>query len=232
MLDGKIFPQNFILRPGGGLEGHVRRETAQAAASGSTRDRVLALSNMDLGVVPLQLLMEAALAGLQDMAKSMNCQSTVGSSEYKKPGMEASLDTPEHFSKSRENAAESLKRLAASKTVLDGDWSLDGQAMVHSVEINQNPRIGNGKDRSMKLIVQIAHLTAGQYLLRLHLDKNNIEDEGLRILTHTLKCGFAPRLEILWLSENNITDVGGKVFGSALETSLECLTELYLFRLY
>lgn len=70
-----------------------------------------------------------------------------------------------------------------------------------------------------------------QYLLRLHLDNNNIEDEGIQILADSFtKDGFAPCLKILWLSENCITDKGAEVFGDALKTSLECLTEISLYR--
>ena len=83
----------------------------------------------------------------------------------------------------------------------DGSRSLERKRMVESIELNQNPLIGEGKDLSMKLIVQIAHLTAGQDLLRLHLDNNNIVDEGIRALADAFtRNRFAPRLEILWHS--------------------------------
>ena len=63
----------FILRPGGGLEGHFRKDTSQkaaasAATSAPSQDRVLVLSNMDVDVAALHLLMEAALAGLKEVA--------------------------------------------------------------------------------------------------------------------------------------------------------------------
>ena len=103
--------------------------------------------------------------------------------------------------------------------------------MVKSIELNQNPLIGEGKDISMKLIVQIAHLTAGQDLLRLHLDNNNIEDEGIRALADAFtRNRFAPQLEILWLSKNRITDDSAIVFGEALDKSLHHLIDLSLFQ--
>jgi len=46
-----------------------------------------------------------------------------------------------------------------------GSRPADRKRMVESIELNQDPLIGEGKDLSMKLIVQIAHLTAGQNLL-------------------------------------------------------------------
>ena len=41
---------------------------------------------------------------------------------------------------------------------------------------------------------------------------------------------FAPRLKILWLPENCITDAGADAFGVALQSSLMCLTELCLIK--
>ena len=41
---------------------------------------------------------------------------------------------------------------------------------------------------------------------------------------------FAPRLKILWLSDNCITDAGADALGGALQSSLMCLTEICLFR--
>lgn len=69
LSNGAVQNGEFILIPQGGLEGHVRRDTTQAASSGAkTREQVLVLSNMDVSVAQLQLLMEAALAGLQQAA--------------------------------------------------------------------------------------------------------------------------------------------------------------------
>ena len=81
----------------------------------------------------------------------------------------------------------------------------------------------------MTLLVQMAHLAAGQYLLRLHLANCQIEDEGTRVLTQAFAKGFAPCLQILWLSENCITDAGAGMLSDALLSSLKCLNELSLF---
>lgn len=124
-----------------------------------------------------------------------------------------------------------MESLAASKTLAEGQWTLDEKEAVQAVELNYNPLIGEGKGIAMKLIVQLAHLTAGRYLLRLHLDNNNIEDAGMQILADAfVKHDFAPRLRVLWLHNNRITDEGAGIFGKALESSLECVSELCLFR--
>jgi len=69
LKNGAIQNGEFLLSPQGGLEGHIRRDTAHAGASTTkSLDKVLVPSNMDVGVAQLQLLMEAALAGLQEAA--------------------------------------------------------------------------------------------------------------------------------------------------------------------
>ena len=226
------FQQSFILRPGGGVEAHVRTDSKKAGSA--ARDRVLALSNMNVSIDGLHLLMEAALAGLPEAATSDN----LADADNAMAPANDTTDTEEaeeasaQLSKSLETGELSwkLESLAASKTNADGERSLYMKDVVQSVELNQNPLVGHGKGRSMKLIVQLAHLAAGRYLMQMHLDNSNIEDEGIRVLTHAFNQGFAPRLKILWLSDNSITDVGAQTFGTALQSSLECLTELYLFR--
>ena len=235
-----------MLSPGGGLEAHVRKDTTQAAAAASEQswDRVLVLSNMDVDEAALQLLMEAALAGLKQAAapskdddnSATTDQTVPGSSNSKQPSNEteskqADLNTSKKVAKSLETASKSIESLAASTITAHGEQSLQGMHAVQSIELNQNPSIGRGKGKSMKLIVQIAHLTAGHSLLRLHLDNNNIEDEGIRVLADAFtKDRFAPHLQILWLNKNCITDVGADVFGEALENSLIHLIEICLAR--
>ena len=226
ILDDTNDAHNFTLRPGGGLEGHVRRDTTQQAASGG-KERVLTLANMNVGIYILQLLMEMALSYTPSSSTDANSSAVL---EEPLPQSNKSAGKNSHFSDSLLKASKSLQKLSASKIVADGEQLQDGKDMVQSIELNQNPLIGHGKGVCMKLIVQIAQLTAGRYLLRLHLDNNNIEDEGTRVLTRTLKRGFAPCLKMLWLSENCITDYGARLLGETLETSLECLSELYLFR--
>ena len=141
------------------------------------------------------------------------------------------LNKSAKFSNSLEAAAQSIKKWSASKTLTEGLPPLDAQSPVKSIELNENPRIGPGKGAAMKLLVQMAHLTAGQHLLRLHLAKNQIEDEGVGVLTDAFTTdGFAPRLQILWLSENCITDIGAGLLRQAIKASLECLAEISLFR--
>jgi hypothetical protein len=235
-----------VLRPGGGLEAHVRKDRTQAAAAASEQawDRVLVLSNMDVDVAALELLMEAALAGLKQAAapskdddnSATTDQTVPGSINGKQPSNEteskqADLNTSKKVAKSLETASKSIEHLAASTLKAHGEQSLKSTHAVQSIELNQNPSIGQGKGKSMKLIVQIAHLTAGHSLLRLHLDNNNIEDEGIRVLADAFtKDRFAPHLQILWLNENCITDVGADVFGEALENSLIHLIEICLAR--
>ena len=251
----------FILSPGGGLEVYCRKDTSQTAASaansGQGKDRVLVLSNMDVDVATLHLLMEAALAGLKEAAAvparvSAEISKTEGDnsiSTHTKGNVSIKNTSQEEASKQSGEFAEKVlaptkttkteKVLAATKTTktkltairttLDG-MSLDRKKMVESIELNQNPSIGKGKGQSMKLIIQIAHLTAGQYLLRLHLDNNNIEDEGMRVLADAFtRNRFAPRLQILWMSNNCITDASCEVFGEALEKSLDDLVDVSLF---
>ena len=108
-----------------------------------------------------------------------------------------------------------------------------------------------------------------QYLLRLHLDNNRIEDEGMQVLadafikdrcihqgwfrpmpqnsvvsnshkvttqiTKTAKCTKKMSIKLNFekfcrLSKNCITDDGAASFGEALQTSLECLNEISLYR--
>ena len=71
--------------------------------------------------------------------------------------------------------------MSASKTSSDGRRVLEEAEAVQSVELNENPRIGTGKGAAMKLVVQLAHMSAGQYLLRLHLANSQIEDEGVQV---------------------------------------------------
>ena len=173
---------------------------------------------MDVDVAALELLMEAALAGLKQAAapskdddSSATADQTVpGSSNSKQPSNEteskqADLNTSKKLAKSLETASKSIESLAASTLKAHGEQSLKSTHAVQSIELNQNPSIGQGKGKSMKLIVQIAHLTAGHSLLRLHLDNNNIEDEGIRVLADAFtKDRFAPHLQILWLNKNCI----------------------------
>jgi hypothetical protein len=242
----------FILSPGGGLEVYCRKDTSQTAASaansGQGKDRVLVLSNMDLDVAALHLLMEAALAGLKEAAAvparvSAEISKTEGDNSIPTPSVqpkekvginnaspEKALNKSVVFAEKLFAATQTAKtKLTAIRTTLDG-MSLDRKQMVQSIELNQNPSIGKGKGLSMKLIIQIAHLTAGQYLLQLHLDNNNIEDEGMRVLADAFtRNRFAPRLQILWMSNNCITDDSCEVFGEALEKSLDDLVDVSLF---
>jgi hypothetical protein len=199
---------------------------------------------MDVDVAALELLMEAALAGLKQAAApskdddniATTDQTVPGSSNSKQPSndtesKQADMNTSKKVAKSLETASKSIESLAASTLKAHGEQSLKSTHAVQSIELNQNPSIGQGKGKSMKLIVQIAHLTAGHSLLRLHLDNNNIEDEGIRVLADAFsKDRFAPHLQILWLNENCITDVGADVFGEALENSLIHLIEICLAR--
>ena len=229
--------QVFVLSPGGGLEAHVRKDTTQAAAAASEQswDRVLVLSNMDVDEAALQLLMEAALAGLKQAAAPSTAEdddkSNSKQASNETESEQADLNTSKKLAKSLETASKSIESLAASTLKAHGEQSLKSTHAVQSIELNQNPSIGQGKGKSMKLIVQIAHLTAGHSLLRLHLDNNNIEDEGIRVLADAFtKDRFAPHLQILWLNKNCITDVGADVFGEALENSLNQLIEICLAR--
>lgn len=225
--------QYLTLSPGGGLAGHIRKDTAQAAASAA--DRVLFLASMDVDMAALHLLMEAALAGLREGGAPTTLN--LGGSEKKddhtaspeKQGKAPS--TSAQFTELLETTAQSIQSLAASKTLTEGQETIVDKDAVQAIELNQNPLIGVGKGTAMKLIVQLAHLAAGRHLLRLHLDNNNIEDAGIQILADSfIKDGFAPRLQILWLHKNCITDVGAKALSTALESSLECVTELCIFR--
>jgi hypothetical protein len=148
----------------------------------------------------------------------------------KNASQEEALNESAEFAEKLLAATQTAKtKLTAIRTTLDG-MSLDRKKMVESIELNQNPSIGKGKGLSMKLIIQIAHLTAGQYLLQLHLDNNNIEDEGMRVLADAFtRNRFAPRLQILWMSNNCITDASCEVFGEALEKSLDDLVDVSLF---
>ena len=85
------------------------------------------------------------------------------------------------FEKLLHTASQSIQSLSASKTSSDGQRALDEAEAVQSVELNENPRVGAGKGPAMKLVVQLAHLAAWQYLLRLHLANNQIEDEGMQV---------------------------------------------------
>ena len=190
---------------------------------------------MDVDVVALQLLMEAALAGLKQASAPSTTKDHKDNSKHASSELEEIkddvLNTSTKLTKSLEAASKTIESLAASKATAHGEQLLDSKHAVQSIELNQNPMIGHGKGTSMKLIVQMAHLTAGQYLLRLHLDNNNIEDEGIRVLSEAFtKDRFAPQLEILWLDKNCITDAGADVFGEALEKSLNHLVEICLVR--
>jgi hypothetical protein len=239
----------FILRPGGGLEGHLRKDASQKATSaGALQDRVLVLSNMGVDVLALHLLMEAALSDPKeaavpdrgsDEASKANGGKNGAASEIEKSKREtarththAHTQTQLTFEKLLEQSKTNLTtRLTENREMPDGSRPPDRKKMVKSIELNQNPLIGEGKDISMKLIVQIAHLTAGQYLLRLHLDNNNIEDEGIRALADAFtRNRFAPQLEILWLSMNRITDDSIHVFDDTLKKSLHDLVDLSLFQ--
>ena len=134
------------------------------------------------------------------------------------------------FARKLKAAAQWVEGLSASQSLTEGVRSLDVQSAVQSIELNQNPRIGGGGGAAMTLLVQMAHLAAGQHLLRLHLANCQIEDEGTRVLTQAFAKGFAPRLQILWLSENCIADAGAAMLSDALLSSLECLAELSLSR--
>jgi Ran GTPase-activating protein (RanGAP) involved in mRNA processing and transport len=355
--DRRDAAQYFTLNPGGGLAGHIRKDTAQAAASAA--DRVLFLASMDVDMAALHLLMEAALAGLREAAPAKDptpdldrmcenfsirgiskyneknyCDAKITFAKGKTPGTctvlvcyevhgdgslgplpdpdhsslllnrtrqelvnaskieesgvrikgtleyEASLslgsridfsfgnsgystfgdewapktlnlggtdkkddhtaspekqgkapNTSAQFTELLETTAQSIQSLAASKTLTEGQETIDDRDAVQAIELNQNPLIGVGKGTAMKLIVQLAHLAAGRHLLRLHLDNNNIEDAGIQILADAfIRDGFAPRLKILWLHKNRITNVGAKALSTALESSLECVTELCIFR--
>jgi len=237
IVGGRPRAINLTLVGGGGLEAYIRKDTQSCDES---RDRMLVLSNMDLSIVSLQLLMEAALAGLQDAmipdalpdatVSDNDASALAESSANIRTGLDDALNTSKQLVKSLETSALSIQRLTASKTIIDGEWSLDLKDVVQSIELNHNPEIGKGRKESMKLIVQLSCLTAGQYLMCLHLDNNNIEDEGMAVLTRAFLAGFAPRIAILWLNENCVTDVGAAIFGGALETSLDSLAEIYLFR--
>jgi hypothetical protein len=225
--------QYLTLSPGGGLAGHIRKDTAQAAASAA--DRVLFLASMDVDMAALHLLMEAALAGLREGGAPTTLN--LGGSEKKddhtaSPEKQGKVpNTSAQFTELLETTAQSIQSLAASKILTEGQETIVDKDAVQAIELNQNPLIGVGKGTAMKLIVQLAHLAAGRHLLRLHLDNNNIEDAGIQILADSfIKDGFAPRLQILWLHKNCITDVGAKALSTALESSLECVTELCIFR--
>jgi hypothetical protein len=193
---------------------------------------------MDVDVAALHLLMEAALAGLKEAA-AVPARVSAEISKTEADDSASAHTKEKKVVKKEEELNQSEKLLAATKTAktkltairttLDG-ISLDRQKMVQSIELNQNPSIGKGKGLSMKLIIQIAHLTGAQCLLRLHLDNNNIEDEGMRVLAHAFtRDGFAPRLQNLWMSNNCITDASCEVFGEALEKSLDDLVDVSLF---
>jgi hypothetical protein len=203
---------------------------------------------MGVDVAALHLLMEAALAGLKEAAVPDRASAEASKANGGKNGATSEIEkskrenararTHTHtqtqltFEELLEQSKTNLTtRLAENREMPDGSRSLDGKRMVKSIELNQNPLIGKGKDLSMKLIVQIAHLTAGHCLLRLHLDNNNIEDEGIRALADAFtRNRFAPQLEILWLSMNRITDDSIHVFDDALQKSLHYLVDLSLFQ--
>jgi len=135
----------LVLCPGGGLLRHVRKDSTVLGS----QDLILVLSNMNVNVGALYLLMEAMLAGLQKASDiDKNAQE------------EAAL-------------AQGLNRTFAEKNAImaDGEETVQAMQAVQIIEMNQNPLIGAGKTVSMKLMVQISHLAAGQHLLRLHLDR-------------------------------------------------------------
>lgn len=142
---------DFILSPGGGLSGHVKRDTTQAASSaGQSRDKVLVLSNMDVGAAQLHLLMEAALAGRQEAAPpnrhvavslapggNTNISTNPTTKDSKKTSQNDSPNTSLKFVQSLRTAAKSIESLAVSKLNTDGQRTFDSKDTIQSIELNQ-----------------------------------------------------------------------------------------------
>jgi hypothetical protein len=211
----------LVLSPGGGLGHHARKDSTQA----SSKDYVLVLSNMGLGVLALQLLMEAALAGVREAPQDKKSLETNSESNAVTSPSEKSDMNETHLKK----AASQIESMSIDVSLEDGEWHRDSG--ITSIEINENPEVGeDNSERSMKLIVQIAHLEAGKNLLRLHLDHNKLKDKGIEVLANAfMRDRFAPYLNVLWLSSNLITDEGAKTMEPTLD-ALKFLRELSLHR--
>ena len=240
---------NLILRPEGGLDEYVKNHISQSVASASSQgkvDRQLILSDMGLDVPALQLLMEAALAALpqgaapnrKDVEATENDDdsSSSGTPQEEQDAKDESSqeETPSKSAKRAQLLAKtirSVENMYASEAHTGGERVLDSKRMAQSIELNQNPLVGAGQALSMKLMVQIAHLAAGPNLLRFDLDNNHIQDQAIEYLSRAfIHDRFAPRLEVLWLSRNRISDKSVPCLCDAFEKSLHNLIEIRLFK--